>query len=856
MKKLATIVLYIFIIAVFGIVIFKFYKYYQQLKTPIIPAICAVDDNAFAILEIKNPASFLQFIQTIDSNFINDTANTNNLILKKIAAFNTSNIINIFEQIQSLYLVLLSYNNQIHYQIIFNAVNNFQKNNIEKFLTEQILTSASAIIEHYIETDIKKISYDNNKQQLFFTISKGVFIISPDLKICKNAILQTYNEHNLLKNKTFLQLQDAAGKNVDANLYFNYPKFITLLKQQKNKVLHTLANYLNITQWSVFDISFKNTIISLDGISTFIGKDYSILQNFNNCQGTNNQMHKIIPDNTIFYTIFSYQNSNALLEKYYNYIQENKLIADTLINQIFNNNQPLQICELITLDDFSHTDSVNKYFIIYTTGANQIYKKIYENYFAKKNIDTLNSGKFFGYKIINFFKKLPFPVQVQNDSLFFLFADNFVIFSENNHNLLKCYRKYKYQQLLKYDVEFNKLYEGVTDNSNYQLYCNPAFWKKKIENIFLKNLNTFIFNYVNHGEYFFSNGLLDFSDYRAKNKLIICNDSFNCKHPIVLINNFIVVADNFNNLRFYNCNGQQEFSKSIKNLFPNSLKIILTKDNEPYLFCRSADTIYFIAANDNGILKKGIKHKWQQGNIIFTDFTNQHIFLLNNNEIINYDINKTKIVKSVYKYKFPLHSIDYIQHFSFEHKDYFFVKTKNKKLAILRTDGKPLLLGAAANLNAIYQTSDKVLPLIIAIANKSDIIQYNYISQKWELLFKIKENINISNLAIFDVDNDKIPEIYIAAGKQLFIYNVKGEVIKKLDFVDNISFGFITAYNLHQLPSKLLVIKENNFWYLLNAQMEVEQGYPIQGEQLIVLKDKNKETRIITAGSKIIITRN
>lgn len=862
MKKVAIRLFYIFVAAIFGFVIYKFVKYYQHLKSPIIPAIQAIDENAFALIEIKNHTSFFQFIK--NNELLNSdsasTKNSNSIIL--LFEFFSEQSANATAQIQSLYLVFHNYNNQLHYLILFNATNNFQIKTFENFLSEQISTYPATIAERYIASDIKKISLNNSKNQLYFALSKGVFIISAELEICRNAILQTYNENHLLKNKTFVQLQDAAGKNVEANLYINYPNLINLINHQKSDAFKNASNYLNITQWSVFDVSFKESNLALDGISINSKSGNNILNTFANTVGIDNQILKIIPDNTIFYAVFSFQNSQALIENYDITINKNKHI-DTSIYSIFNINSSLQICELVCRNYLFDDDSLQRYFIIAAPEINKMLLKINNNNILPLQqpiSDSLQDEIYFGNKTINFFKQLPLPTQNKNDSLHYFSIDSYIIFGNNINSLKQFYRKYKYQQLLKNNSSFLQQYEAIPENTNYQFYCDILYWLNIKNDIpkWITNKNTScIFNFVNHQDYFFSNGKINFSnDNKKKNKYIIFNDSLNDNNPITIFNNQIATIDRFQYLKIFDFKGNLKHTIFIQNADPKSLKLLTFQDKSQYLHCQSKDSLYFISLHANTIIKKTLKHKQHKNSFSFTDNSGQNLYIISDGSINKFELIEEKIVKSVIKLIFPNQSIITIQHFTFDNKDYFLAKDKNNHYYLLQKDSKPMAITVPSETYTFFQQIKNNIPEFVACAKNSEFMQYNFITHKWEQLNKIKETQNISSLVLFDADNNLSSELFITAGKKLFVYNHKGEYLKELSFVDNINISLTLDFKEQEIPKFLLTIRENDFWYIINSQFEVEQSYPVQGNQLLFHSNKNKKTRIIAAGSNIIITEN
>lgn len=855
MKKIAIRIFYILAIAILGFIIYRFIHYYQQLKSPIVPAICAIDKNAFAILEIKKSNSFLHFIENIDS-IDNVNSNKENIYtLKKISEFISSQSLDISEQIQSLYLVFLLHKNQLQFLILFNATNNFQIKNIEEFICSQLSTSPATITEHYITSDIKKIRYKEPEQQLYFSISKGVFIISPNLEICKNAILQTYNQNNLSKNKTFRQLQESAGKHVEANLYLFYPKFIQYINLHKNPKLQSLTQYLSITQWSVFDICFNNNTIAFDGISTNETLNNDILKQFRNTSGIHNQAINIIPDNTIFYSIFSYQNSLILLENYSFNSSKKNTHTDSIIYQICNTKSPLQICEFITHNPFYSNDSTDIYIVIASPEIKEFQEKIQTLQKSNTVAGTTDSScseilKFI--KIKNFFKNLSIPLQLQKDTIFGFNVDNFIVFGETKNNLIQIYRKYKYSQLLKNDTYFSEQYESIPENTNYQIYFNLTSWDKNKATNNSKKINSFIFNFVNHQEYFFSNGIINFNSHKEKqNKYYIHNDSLNPQHPIIIINKLIATVDQFQHLKIYNFLGKPIHNIYIKNVQPNNTTILNAKNNNQYLICQNEDSIFFISTTEHHYSIQAIKQKYLKNIRPFSDQENQSLFVISHNGINKYVISENNIEKSLIKYKFPFHSTAQIRHFTFDNQDYFFVKNNLDKYFILQPDGKTLPIPVQTSLLTFYQTSKNAMPEIFTLNKESEFAQYNFLSRQWETLCKINRNIKMPEFTLYHANN-----IWVASGNLLLIHNKKGELLKKIEFPAEIHLQFIPIYSNNEAPKNELTIIENDFCYLLNSQYEVASKFPVQCHQLLLYFDTDKKTRIITAGHNIIIEEN
>jgi len=105
--------------------------------------------------------------------------------------------------------------------------------------------------------------------QLFYTMSKGLFLFSNSKIILESAIRQGLSNTSILKDKGFSKVKNTAGTHALGNLYLKADKIpIWLSSRLKASTLAHLGKLLPMTGWIELDISLDRETLLLNGFGS------------------------------------------------------------------------------------------------------------------------------------------------------------------------------------------------------------------------------------------------------------------------------------------------------------------------------------------------------------------------------------------------------------------------------------------------------------------------------------------------------------------------------------------------------------------------------------------------------------
>jgi len=162
----------------------------------------------------------------------------------------------------------------------------------------------------------------NQGDSCFYVIKSGVFILGCDLKHVSNVMGQIGKSGSLKDDPEFMRLQETAGKNVDANLYFKF-KFIRNLLDilQVNNKEGFLTELEHFGSWSATDLLIKDDEILLTGY-TLAKDEATFLNSFNGQSSVELQVFNVLPFNTQSIFWLGSNNMGEYDKKYSNFIDK------------------------------------------------------------------------------------------------------------------------------------------------------------------------------------------------------------------------------------------------------------------------------------------------------------------------------------------------------------------------------------------------------------------------------------------------------------------------------------------------------------------------------------------------------
>ena len=178
------------------------------------------------------------------------------------------------------------------------------KNQEQKLkILEMGLNSFGSIKSHpYSNAKVLEVLIE--KKLFFYTIHKGLLMLSPAKVLIEDAIRQLKTKNNLKRDATLQKLYHSSNKKEDFNIYLKCKNFdkISTTFLQKNSQLDSHASWI---QWDI-DLSHEGVLFS--GLAVSHDSLAQELLFFEGNKGQNLKAPEVLPKNIAFFCSWSFEN--------------------------------------------------------------------------------------------------------------------------------------------------------------------------------------------------------------------------------------------------------------------------------------------------------------------------------------------------------------------------------------------------------------------------------------------------------------------------------------------------------------------------------------------------------------------
>jgi len=344
-------------------------------------------------------------------------------------------------------------------------------------------------------------------------VHKGVFLGSFDESHVREAIDQMNNGAPVSQNEQFKKLEISAGKNVDANIYLNYPALSEVaLSLTGNDYRDLVQNLGTLGSWSETDLIVNPDEILLTGYTMTSGDDSRLLDLFRQ-EPQAIKIPEILPYDISVMVHLAFENFNRYYTSRRNYEQQNHLLkaADSLTLALkLQTGTDVQgyffpwlghEVALATRGDASDTASY-RYVIIHANdikaAADSIArlnaklkspkKKKYEEELEDYLIRYLDVPGLFPVLFGPLFKDLNCP--------YYFTIRDYVIFANSLEALKYLITNFYVQKTLAINPNFRSFSNGISEKSNVFFYCNTRKSLTTVANFLNNELSESIKNNI------------------------------------------------------------------------------------------------------------------------------------------------------------------------------------------------------------------------------------------------------------------------------------------------------------------------------------------------------------------------
>ena len=365
----------------------------------------------------------------------------------------------------------------------------------------------------YTGYKITSASTVDNRKSFHYCFTGGLVIASQNLVLVQQSLLQL-SESGLAENPLFEKITKSIDSEPDVAFYVNqqlFPDFLLEFvnsstfaemnefgEELKKNHYRNVRNFKQFAAWNEWEAEFNNNDIFLEGITVANDTANNFLSVFYGQEPQRSGVGEILPNNTSFYTRYSFSNKKLFfekLEKYFSlagsfYKREDligKMEKDlkTGFKKTFQSMVKSEMIVAVT-DISANNSEKSTYFIIDVNGKSKtenILDSMLLNYANRKNqllddfktVYSLNEKKEF--TIFEF----PFPSFpgiwlgkpfYTAQAKYAVFYKDFLVFSNTSNGIQNYLYNMEEGKQLASDNRFDRVKSNVTGKSNISSYFN------------------------------------------------------------------------------------------------------------------------------------------------------------------------------------------------------------------------------------------------------------------------------------------------------------------------------------------------------------------------------------------------
>lgn len=898
---LAVVILILFAGGYFGL------SWYRSLKNPVLPVYNAIPEQTALFAEFTDPAAMIHNLAD-HSLFWSDL-----LSIESVKSFQ-----NHFIKLDSLVNLDSQISGAFRSRRSVTCICNTDSSAGVLFLCELPSTGYEPAIKNFIirtngeksvvmqkksgKGTISLVNIAGIRNFFNYSVYKGLFIGSFQESLVKQAIARLESEVPVDTDDNFRKLQITAGKNVDANVYINYPEFAKLSTEILNPSVHKTFGRLGIfADWTGLDLIVKPDEIFMNG--------YSV------CDRSKNQwlslleqepqpvlIPEILPGGIsllVHLGLGSYDSYLSTLRKLRkagnkdeDYDKKEKAIKKNLGIDISDEFSSWIGHELaLATTALPGTSDGTTYIVIQTKDvakAQESLQRLSLKAIAGKP-ETLFLQKYEDYEIRKLELKGLFPLlfgEWLDDAFcpYFTSIRDYIVFADSPEAITKLLAGFYEQKTLSENSSFRNYATNISDKSNLFVYCNLNKTLPGISNLFSEPLSEGFMNnsaafrnfegisiQLSHvGDMFYTSLFMKYNPSEAEeipSGWTVELEGNVYGSPYFFRNDQsgkmnVVVFDDQSNMYLLDHHGRVVWKTPLTEL-PLSGVFRLENDENAsgqFLF-NTTNYIYIIDGSGNYVNSFPVKLTPAATNgLLVTDYENNRnyriILALSDNRIQNFDFNLVPVT-GWNKIAASSRVTEPVQYLQIGDKDYLLVTDENGAVSITDRTGKSKInvkKGFQKARNSIFyenETNDKGLILTTDPAGKLVYIKENGKTDRTDFGTFSKEHFFLYE----DFSQDGSIDFIFADQNKLIIFDRFKKQIFAFGFPETITIKPIFINSARNLFTLGIVSVAENKIYLFNKDGQVFIENNFSGNTPFVTGSLNADGKInlVTGnGNKVI----
>ena len=707
---------------------------------------------------------------------------------------------------------------------------------------------------------------------LFYSIHKGLILISQEKVLIEDALRQLKTPNNLTLNKSFNKIYNSSNKKEDFSLYINGKNFDRISRS----ILKFGSNLETQSEWFEWDVDILKNGILFSGLSLSHDSLAQELSFFEGNEGHELISPSVLPKNTALFTSKCFENFKQYQRKQLIALVHNhqKSLYDQNLSGL-NEDTKIEfeswIDSEITWFLAENSHKLNPGFVIDITNSGKVEAYIHSR---ADSIFEYREEVIFSWNQLKYFSIL--TNNTVYDSLTFGCLLNEQLVLTDDMALLKnIINDNKSKKQLAYSKDFNNCMGQLNNKSNFSVYIqNPAalqlannYLQKSISD-FLNQYSKELYPFRAFGLQFdasddicYSSAYLHFDQSEADQTRAIWAKQLDAPilSEINLVKNHysqkweIAVQDENYNLYLISTEGEILWKKKLDAAIIGSIEQIdLFKNRKLQLLFNTSDKLFLVDRKGRDVKNYPIKlkhntelplalfdyQKSRNYRILLSCGKHHYMYNKNGKEIKGWKLKTTKSS-----------AIHPAQHFVVAGKDYILLPEENGTLNILNRKGEARI---------------KVKAKIDFSHNKLQVVKGNTLAETRIVTIDSKgmqQNIlfdgTIDNSIQFEFD-EKIQFTY---DKEHHIL-IEGEDLKvngsEMNLLHSFDTDNLTPAKLYQSKSQYylsITDLKSSQAYLFRAPNDIVEGFPLYGITSGILKDIDLDEKLnfIVGGESGII---
>jgi len=870
-------------------------------KKELSPAIDAVPLNATFILETNNISELIKSIKSNDAWKYIQTISLFSEVDEQLMFIDSllNKDFNLLVDKNILISGHLQGKNKVQLLYLVSLPRSADQKRLKKGVEEFFQNKAEITERKHDGTKIFDVKFNEEEQNAFsFSFSKGILILSKSTLITENAVRQLKSNNSIAIDYNFKKISKTSGKNVVANYYINYETFSNLFKHLlSNQTSKKTSKIKDFANWSSLDLNFNGTSVLLNGFS-FAGANHGKFINiFAKQTPVKNTVSEILPEETSFFTTYSFSDKYKFKENFIEYLKNHDLEYDwSKKNDDFNTKYKIDIQKELfdVLDNqITFVEADFSEYLIIKVNSQKNAKKLLAN--ITKTYCTLNKLKIEDYytkykleeELVFDVYKTPFDnildyafenLYKHTEHKYYFFYEDYLIFTDSYDNLKKIIQTTVYKTNLRNAESYKNIEQQIEIKSNIYIYkdlskntghniqnfnTEMSDWYKK-NKMALSKFQEFVIQFSAQNELFYTNVVLNYNpEAKVSNSAVwkIKLDGKIITKPLFFTNHYsfkkeIFVQDIFKNIYLIDNNGKVLFKQELsENIIGSPIQIDYYNNSKYQLLFNTESYIYIIDRNGKNIEGFPVKLESPATNQLvafdYDDDKNYRFFVACKDKKIYLYQKDGKINDGWEKINTELEVTKPIQYFNYDGKDYIVFSDKSN-IYIRDRKGNPRIVADkkyAISENSLFyfqKAAGEQKAGFIITNFTGDIIKIK-LDGKTELI-KTEQMSENHFFDYSDINGDGYKDYVFVEKNHLMVLNRDLTPIYNYDFFNQITKApIILRFSTVDIKIGIVSSQEKKI-YLINNNGKIHKGFPLKGNtnfSVGILNSQNKFNLIV-----------